>query len=256
MLSSAEVIRLLGVQRCGLAEQQALGLDGQDDGDHDEQEADHRGAGDVEVVVVRDERERHRHEREGEAEERRHVLEEDDRQLGLLRVPDERGVRRVAAHVVGLPDRRAQRQALQHDGHAEDDEGDPPPPARVLVVTRPDLVELVVGLVEREQPADGEQHDRDDEGVDVALAPVPERVLLGRLAAGSLAAQQQEQLVPGVGHGVDRLGQHRADPGEEEGQELGRGDACVRQQGSHDRPGATVSRHRARVRSPPGRGIT
>ena len=40
-----------------------------------------------------------------------------------------------------------------------------------------DLVELVVRLVEGEQTADAEQHDRDDEGVDVALAAVAERVL-------------------------------------------------------------------------------
>jgi hypothetical protein len=38
----------------------------------------------------------------------------------------------------------------------------------------------VVALVQREQAAHAEQHDRDDERVDVTLAPVTERMFLGR----------------------------------------------------------------------------
>src|SRR3712207_9578701 len=46
---------------------------------------------------------------------------------------------------------------------------------RFLGVLVPQLV-LVPRLVEGEQATDAEQHDRDDERVDVALPPVPERV--------------------------------------------------------------------------------
>ena len=49
----------------------------------------------------------------------------------------------------------------------------------------------------------------DDEGVDVALAAVAERMLGCRRALGSLAAEQQERLVAGVGQRVDRLREHR-----------------------------------------------
>ena len=56
---------------------------------------------------------------------------------------------------------------------------DPPPTAgeQIVRMAGVHLVVLVVGLVEGEQAADREQHDRHDERVDVALPPVPERML-------------------------------------------------------------------------------
>ena len=72
-----------------------------------------------------------------------------------------------------------------------------------------DLVELVVRLVEREQAADAEQHDRDDERVDVTLTAVAEGVGVGRLPPGAPASDEQQCLVAGIGHRVNGLGQHR-----------------------------------------------
>jgi hypothetical protein len=48
-----------------------------------------------------------------------------------------------------------------------------------------------------------------DEGVNVALATVAERMLGCCCALGSIAAEQQERLVAGVGQRMDRLGEHR-----------------------------------------------
>ena len=74
--------------------------------------------------------------------------------------------------------------------------------------------------------------------VDVALAAVAERVLRGRVLAGLAAAEQQQQLVAGVGDRVDRLGEHRGGRGQRERQELRQRDARVGEQRRHDRPGA------------------
>jgi hypothetical protein len=51
--------------------------------------------------------------------------------------------------------------------------------------------------------------DMGDEGVNVALATVAERMLGCCCALGSIAAEQQERLVAGVGQRMDRLGEHR-----------------------------------------------
>ena len=87
------------------------------------------------------------------------------------------------------------------------------------------------------RPPTREQHDRDDERVDVAFPPVPERVLLGGLAPGPLAAEQQQALVAGVGDRVDRLGQHRRRAGQHERGELGHRDAEVRRRARRRSPG-------------------
>ena len=68
---------------------------------------------------------------------------------------------------------------------------------------------LVQRLVQGEQAADAEQHDRHDEGVNIALATVAERMLGCRRALGSIAAEQQERLVAGVGQRMHRLREHR-----------------------------------------------
>ena len=71
------------------------------------------------------------------------------------------------------------------------------------------LVPLVIRLVEREQAADAEEHDRDDEAEDVTLAAVAERVLRGRAPLRASTAYEEQHLVARVGDGVDRLSQHR-----------------------------------------------
>ena len=101
------------------------------------------------------------------------------------------------------------------------------------------VVELLDALVEREDAADREQDDRDDEGVDVALAPVAEGVLLVGLPLRLAAAEQQQQ--PGCRSRRASARPRRAstlEPGEEPGDELGDGDAEVREEGRDDRPRA------------------
>ena len=94
--------------------------------------------------------------------------------------------------------------------------------------------QLLDALEDGEHRAEGEQHDRHDEGPEVALAAVAERVDRGRLLLGPVAAEQQQELVAGVGQRVHALGQHRRRPGEDEADELGDGDAEVGQQGGED----------------------
>src|SRR6185437_1291490 len=110
----------------------------------------------------------------------------------------------VRAYPVRLDDGRPQRVGLHGHGHQEDHDGDPLPGVdRVRV--RP----LVPRLVQGEEAADAEQHDRHDEGVNVALTSVAERMLGCRRALGSFAAEQQGRLVAGVGQRMHRLREHR-----------------------------------------------
>ena len=83
-------------------------------------------------------------------------------------------------------------EGLGDDG--ADQHGQRNPPEVAFNAVR--VLDLAPGLVEGEQAADGEQHDRDDEGVDVAFPAVAEGVFRARLLLGPLAADQQEQLVP------------------------------------------------------------
>ena len=66
-------------------------------------------------------------------------------------------------------------------------------------------------------------HRRDDEAVEVPFAAETERVLGRAGPARPAAADQQQYLVPGVGHRVDRLGQHRCRPGDEKAANLAMG---------------------------------
>jgi hypothetical protein len=132
--------------------------------------------------------------------------------------------------VPALLDRRPQRVALHADGDEEDDEGHP----HALELVR--LTDLLDPLEQGEQPAEGEQDEGHHERPEVPLPAVAEGVLgRGRLA-GPGPAEEQEPLVPGVGEGVDGLGQHRRRPGDDEAHQLGerdrqvgheRGDDCL-----------------------------
>ena len=81
---------------------------------------------------------------------------------------------------------------------------------------------------------------------------------------GPAAADEQQDLVPGVGHRVDALGEHRARPGEQEAGELGDGDAEVGDERRDDRPSrparghgeCLVVRRRGRGRSGPSPSTT
>ena len=168
-------------------------------------------------------------EREHEADEGAEVLEEDHRELRVLRPADELPPTAVTADVVGLDDCGAEGEALQHDGEEEDADGDL---RRLHVVGVADLGDA---LVDGEGTTEAEQHEGDDEGPEVALAAVAERVRRVGRPPGSLAAEQQQALVPGVGDRVDGLREHRGRAGDDEADELGDGDAGVRQQRGDDR---------------------
>ncbi|MBG9885460.1 hypothetical protein ABE10_02430, partial [Bacillus toyonensis] len=182
-----------------LADQQALGLDPEHDGDEDEQRADHERAQCVEHRIAGEDRQAHPEQGEDEADERADVLQQHDRELGGLRTADEGdpGLS-LLPHLVALPDGRAQGEGLQADRDHQHDEREPPPGLVELVR----VGQLLDAFVDREETADGEEDDRDDEGVDVPLASVPERVLAIGVAAGLAPAEHQQQLVARVGDRV------------------------------------------------------
>lgn len=83
---------------CGLAEQQGLGLGGEDQRDQDEQDADAQGADAVPDAVAGEQGEADAAESDDQADQGAEVLQEDDRQLRGLGVADELlpGLRRAA----------------------------------------------------------------------------------------------------------------------------------------------------------------
>ena len=78
-----------------------------------------------------------------------------------------------------------------------------------------------------DDPAGGEQHDRDDERPEIDFAGIAERMLRVGRPAGPLHPDQQQTLIAGVDQAVDRLGEHRRRPGEQPGGKLRRGDAEI-----------------------------
>ena len=108
-----------------LADEQALGLDAEDDRDGDQQHADRDRADAIPDRVAGEDGEADAGEGEDQAEERGDVLEQDDRQLGLLGVPDEVDPALLAAHVVRLDHGGAQREALEPDRDDEHDDRQP-----------------------------------------------------------------------------------------------------------------------------------
>jgi hypothetical protein len=89
-------------------------------------------------------------------------------------------------------------------------------------------------LVDREDGANGEQDQRNDEGIEVALCAEPELVLFRLLSLCPIAADQEQRLVPGVGDRVDGLGQQRRGSGNDERDKLGGGYAEVRRERGKD----------------------
>jgi len=101
--------------------------------------------------------------------------------------------------------------------------------------------ELVDAFVDGEEATHAEQNEGHDEAPEEPLAAEAEGVLLGRLAPGPAAAEEQQALVAGVGDRVDPFGQHRRRAGDGEGHELGQGDPEVGQEGGGDGPGRPVA---------------
>ena len=160
-----------------LADQQALRLDPQHDGHQHQQRADGQGADRVERTVAGDDRQADAEEGEHQPEQCRNILQQHDRQLRRLGVPDELEPAVVAAHAIGLAHGGAQRERLEHHRHDA-----APAIGSHGVFQRVRMRELVDALVDREHPADAEQDDGDHERVDVPLAAVAERMLRVGLA--------------------------------------------------------------------------
>ena len=110
----------------------------------------------------------------------------------------------LAAHVVALADGGAQRERLEHDRDQQHDDRRPSSCSSGC-----GCWSLLEALVDREDAADREQDDRDDEGVDVALAAVAERMLGVRLALGLRPPSSRSSWLPAVGERVHALGEHR-----------------------------------------------
>jgi hypothetical protein len=166
---------------------------------------------------------------EYQAEQRAEVFEQHDRKLRLLAVPHELPPGGASLAPARLPDREPERAALEHDRDAENRDRDDRLSELVWVQ------ELLYALVDREQPPEREEHERDDEGPEVALAPEAEGVGVGGLAPGRGAAPEQECLVARVGDRVQGLGQHRGGARERVADPLGQGDAQVRRHRGEDR---------------------
>ena len=127
------------------------------------------------------------------------------------------------------------------------------------------VAQLVDALEDREHAAQAEQHERDDERVEVAHRPVAERMPFVGRPVGAACGRAAAGLVPGVGQRVDRLRQHRRRARDEERDELHHRDAEVREERGDDRPrriavllrpllddpaAASSPRRRARGRAP------
>jgi len=186
-----------------LADEQALHLDRQDRRHAAQQDADRDRAGPVPPAVAGGRGQRHPGQGEDQAGQRGYVLQQDRRQLRGLGPPDEAHPAGRAPGLVGLADRRAEREALQSDGDEQDRERDG---RRGHLLGPPDPLDA---LVEGEQRAHGKQHQGDDERVEVPLGPEAELMFLGLLLQGTVPAEQQQRLVARVGHRMRGLGQQR-----------------------------------------------
>ena len=102
------------------------------------------------------------------------------------------------------------------------------------------MQDLLDALVDAEAAAEGEDAQRHHERPEVGLGPVAERVVVVGRARRAAHADEQEDLVGGVGQRVARLGQHRARAREAGGDELEDGDGEVDEQRGDDDAQAAV----------------
>ena len=93
-------------------------------------------------------------------------------------------------------------------------------------------------FVHRHSGAEREHQHRDHEAPEIELAAVAERMEVVGRPLRRAAAPHQQQLVGGIDDAVHALGQHRRGAGDRGRDELGRGDAEVRQQRDDQRPRA------------------
>ncbi len=211
--------------------QQARHLPGEDRRHHHEQHADCEASGRIPTGLAGHLGEPDADERKHQPDERGDIFEQHHREFGVLGVPDEAPPRlALAADMVRLVHGGPQRERF-HDHRREQHADRPAQPFELVGVAQ-----LLERLEDREQSARAEQHERDDERPEVPRRFVAERMLLVGAALGPPAPEHQQRLVAGIGHRVNRFGEHRRGPRERVRDELGDRDAQVRQERGDDRP--------------------
>ena len=222
-----------------LADEQALHLGGQDDGDGAQQQADeHRARPRPSGVVGHGGRPAGTTKAMTRPTRAPRVLEQQHRQLGGLGLADE------------LPPAERRRAARWTRGGPCGTRSPPSPRPRPGWPGPSPVDSSAWGWRIFSTPSKMANTDpRANSTIDttnapeVALAAVAERVRLGGGELGAPVAEQQQQLVAGVGQRVHALGQHRRRAGEGEPDELGHGDAQVGQQRGEDRSLAAAGGH-------------
>ncbi len=230
------------------ADEQAAHLDHENDRDCDEQGADREAAHAVPAAVAGDVGDDDAQERDREADEGGRVLEEHDGEVGALGVADELPPRLArGTDLVRLRDTGPERQASNTIDPSST------PIAQPALSISCGLGELLDALEDREHAAEAEQHERDDERVEVADGAVAERMLRVGRPVGRASSEQQQALVAGVGEGVDRLREHGARVRHDERDELHHCDTEVREERGDDRAPRLVRRRRRGFRLGLGR---
>ena len=82
------------------------------------------------------------------------------------------------------------------------------------------MAQLVDAFVDRNACTAGEDQDRYNEGPEIQLRPVTERMAFVRRLGGAAQPIKQQYLISGIDDGVDRFRQHRRTAGDERRAEL------------------------------------
>lgn len=99
---------------------------------------------------------------------------------------------------------------------------------------------LVIALIQREQPAEREQHETHHKRPEVPRAAVAEGMQIGGAVAGAARAEHKQALVARVGDRVDRFRQQRGRAGKQEPGEFGQPDSDVGEERTQSRTAAAV----------------
>ena len=94
--------------------------------------------------------------------------------------------------------------------------------------------QLVEAFIQREQPADAEQDDRDQERPRINRLAIAQRKIGRGRTFGVTQANQQQALIAGIRQRMDGFGQHGAAAGDDRRHALGNRDGQIRTQREND----------------------
>ena len=209
-------------------DEQALGFVGQPHRGRAENETDDDGCHPVEVQDPGRVREEDAQEGNHQAEHRGRILEEHDEKRRVLGLANGLKVWLESPVLVELFPGQKPRASLEEHGQTEDDVVD------VRALDRFGMEHVSHALVNGNSGTDGEDQDRHHEAPEVELLAVAERELgVGRFLR-SLQSVQEQDLITGVDHRVDPLGEHGRAPRHRGGRELGDRNQAVADQCSND----------------------